>query len=375
MRGVASLTAVLLLGGCSAILNLGELQGGAPDGGEGLDAGPDAAPSLSDASLPDAGPDASLPDAGPIDAGSCTPGVACTDNPGAPCMRGEISCDTGAPVCTDASPADGTACGAGADSACVLGECLGTTIISGETNLGADSTIGGACADGVSYGVSSLPDATTINLATAPGSCLAAGDEVLLINLQGAGAAVDNVGNWELLRVASVSGVTVTVATGRTRSYGSATGSDSGIGAGEGRQHVALIRVPRYGQLRIGLGATLTANPFDGQVGGVVALRAGTLEVNGGEISAAGLGYRNGRGSIDQLCRHTVTTESGESISGLGSQTTGRNHGAPGGFLELTFEDFNGYNSIAATPGHSRPGEVGAGGARTPGEPGLAYGV
>ena len=201
------------------------------------------------------------------------------------------------------------------------------TTITGTVNLTTMSTKAGrACGGGAQFAVAGLT-ATTATLAATPDQgCLVAGDEILLVNLQGAPSAVDNVGNWELLTVGNVAGTTVTFTASKTRSYGAAANSDVGVGTGVTNQKVAVLRVARFGPLTVDAAATLTAAAWNGSTGGVVALHAASLVVNG-IISASGLGYRSGRWSQDAACSSTLTTESGESISGPGSASTLRNTG------------------------------------------------
>jgi hypothetical protein len=234
---------------------------------------------------------------------------------------------------------------------------------------------GRTCAEAPAYSVVMLSGATAQLLTAVEDDCLVRGDEVLLINLQGAPNAVQNVGSWELLRLASVDGVELTFAGAKQRSYGVAPESDEGLGTTAGTQRVALVRVPRFGVLELAESGSVTAAPWDGQLGGVVALRAGKLKV-AGSIDASALGYRPGRWSEDNIvCFQSIQTEAGESISGLGPADTAENVGASGG-LGAGNASFNSNTPVMATPGHASSGEPGTnGGVRTIGLPGSAYGV
>ena len=313
---------------------------------------------------------------GPVDDAGvvCVTDEVCITNPGAPCLEGVTDCATGVEVCVDALAApDGTTCASGT---CVVGECLGATDITTDVNLTTDSTSGGTCGDGAQHEVIGLAAPVSATLSADPAAgCLDPGDEVLLINLQGAPGAIDNVGNWELLTIGTVTGSTITFTTAKTHFYGSAVGSDANIGTAASQQRVALIRVPHYGALSIGAGTTLTASGFDGQTGGVIALRASSLIVDGA-ISAIGIGYRSGRWSQDGSdCDDSLDTESGESISGPAAQTTTRNQGGPGGLGAGTNSSFLGNLPINPSAGHALPGEAGLNPIRPLGEPGAAYGV
>jgi hypothetical protein len=312
---------------------------------------------------------------------SCVVGAACTTNPGGPCVTGKMLCD-GAPRCVDdIAAADGTSCGTGV---CALGDCLPPTTVSASIDLSvAAITPGRSCAEAPSYAVASLPDPTTAVLVDPKvGACLAAGDEVMLINLQGSGSTVDNVGNWELLRVASVSdsltssGAVVEFATARTRFYGATVGANDSIGSDVTAQKVAIVRVPRFGALSIAAGATVTTSAWNGMTGGVLALRAGSLTV-AGVLDVSKAGYRAGRWSRDAGCMVNVATERGESIGGPAVVSTLHSFGAPGGIAAATGPSFNNRTPASATAGHATPGRPGSdnGSARTLGEPGGVYGV
>jgi hypothetical protein len=259
---------------------------------------------------------------------------------------------------------------------CVGLACIAPLALSGDLNLSVDAVSPGrSCAESPSFALASLASATA-ELASAPDSdCLSAGDEVLLINLQGTPQATSNVGNWELLSVASVSGATVTFTSAKARHYGDPANTDSNLGTGADQQKVALIRVPHFGELTVPEGVTLTTAAWDGTAGGVVALRAASLDVEG-TITAGDIGYRAGHWSEDDAsCTDSVVTEAGESITGLGSASTLHNAGAPGGLGALTGVSFITESPLNPSAGHALPGEPGLNGnGRTLGEPGVAYG-
>jgi hypothetical protein len=262
-----------------------------------------------------------------------------------------------------------------APGACVAGECVPVTTISSNVNLSTTSlTAGRTCAEAIAYSVLTLNNASaTLSAAPATG-CLSAGDELLLINLQGTTAAHGNVGNWELLRLSAVAGASVTFTSAISRFYGSAASSNAGLGVDATTQRVALIRVPSFGRLVVNASVTVTANAWDGALGGVVAFRAAQLDLSG-TVSAAALGYRPGRWSMDgNSCSNSVQTESGESIGGQGTPTTSNNLGASGG-LSAGAMSFNSDNVVLSTPGHAQAGVAGFNPkGRTIGDPGAAYG-
>jgi hypothetical protein len=201
-----------------------------------------------------------------------------------------------------------------------------------------------------------------------------AGDEVILVNLQGSPSATANVGNWELLQIAGVEGAVVTFAAAKSRSYGDV--GDESIGAGPTDQKVALVRVAEFGTLTVADGGTLTTGPWNGTTGGLLALRAAKLVVNG-TITVAGLGYRSGQWSRDDdSCSENVDTESGESIGGPPVVSTAHQFGAPGGIGAESGVSFISNTPVNAGAGHSAAGGAGENGnGRTVGEPGAAYGA
>jgi len=100
------------------------------------------------------------------------------------------------------------------------------------------------------------------------------------------------VGYHELREVVSVAGNTITLNCGLTKDYKEfPVESDHGIfGA------VQVVAVPRYQNVTIPTGTSITAPAWNGQTGGIVALEInGNLSINGtGKIDATGLGFRGG---------------------------------------------------------------------------------
>jgi hypothetical protein len=401
MKGDCVVWAVLLLcagcsdsssppvGGSDAAMMVPESGGdGAGEGGveayAPYDSGPDGDATTTAMTEPDSSTDgrtdAALEATAPGDAGedgdssACTMGSACTSNPGAPCRLGTVACTGGQATCIDADPVtDGTACTAGL---CARGACLGPRTLTADVDLSAASiTSGRVCtAEAPAFQVTGLTP-TTATLASAPADdCLVGGDEILLVNMQGSPSATGNVGNWELLEVASVSGTAVTFASAKTRTYGAT--NDDAIGDGPTDQKVVLLRVPQFGELTVANGARVTTAAWNGATGGVLALRAAKLTV-AGTLTTSGLGYRNGRWSRDTAaCSESVTTESGESIGGPPVASTASQFGAPGGLGAGSGISFITIAPINAGAGHSTAGEPGLDGNwRTVGDPGIAYGA
>src|SRR6478609_5296014 len=121
----------------------------------------------------------------------------------------------------------------------------------------------------------------------------APGDRVLLMQMKGATivtangstygniTALNNAGGYEFNYIDGISGNDIFLRYNLTHTYDAANGC------------VQLINVPVYLDVTIDPPG-LTASPWDGSVGGVVAIEvAGTLTLNAG-ISTTGLGFRGG---------------------------------------------------------------------------------
>ena len=175
--------------------------------------------------------------------------------------------------------------------------------------------------DAVAYKVSAFStDNTAVTLADFPAG-LAAGDEVVLINLQGGSnfpspsATVSpgvgntgNVGNYEILTVRAINFGTnqLIFASPILKIYG-ATDSNATLTG----QKIIVQRIPRYRNVTVS--GILTANAWDGATGGLLFIKAsGSLVVtSAGTISMQGRGYRSDAGT-------GASYMSGESYSGPG---------------------------------------------------------
>lgn len=208
--------------------------------------------------------------------------------------------------------------------ACVAGACravIEQTTITVDTNLSVTNLNGRTCVDGgdmVAYSVDSFPTGNSATLTTtASAGCLSIGDSVLVANLQGTLANTANVGNYELLTVASLATAgttTVTFSAAKTKFYGDNAFVDTNIGTSRTQQRVVLQRVPRYnGVFKVETGATVRANAWNGVIGGIFSLSANRIQVNG-TISASGDGFA---GAIYNPVPNR-SGDQGESYTGLG---------------------------------------------------------
>lgn len=155
------------------------------------------------------------------------------------------------------------------------------------------------------------------------------GDRVLLIQMKGATVETANTqaygslvtlggaGAWEFLTVQAVRGGMVTFAQRFVHAY-------------DARYAVQLVRVPSDPVVRIR--STVRGRPFDGRVGGVVALDcAEAIEIDG-TIDADGIGFRGGRrGGERTFCDDTsyvrpytddASGEKGESMVAVTGQAS-----------------------------------------------------
>ena len=182
--------------------------------------------------------------------------------------------------------------------------------ISGEGNISISGASGGAQNTRSGGGGNGGTGKSTISNSLISG--LSAGDEVLLINLQGDATNNGNVGNYEFLTVQGVSGTTVTFSSNVSDTYG--VGGNSDLTG----QDIMIQRVPNYTDVTINSAITLTANPWDGAKGGIVVFKAnGTVTITG-NISTTGLGYGNSSNAMYPR-RSPPNGESYDGVTGGGA--------------------------------------------------------
>ncbi|SEU22298.1 Ig-like domain-containing protein [Stigmatella erecta] len=166
------------------------------------------------------------------------------------------------------------------------------------------------------------------NLASPQFGALAAGDLLMIIQMQGAtigadttssafGAvtALNGAGLYELVTVGSISGDTITVSTA------GCSGLRNSYAAGAGTQ---VVRVPQLASLTINAGASVVARAWNGATGGVVALQVQNAMTVNGLLSASAAGFRGGavdNDAITNVVTYASTSsndgaEKGESIAG-----------------------------------------------------------
>lgn len=192
------------------------------------------------------------------------------------------------------------------------------------TNLGARVCDRG---EGAAYSVTALT-ASTATVADEPAAgCLAAGDQVLLLNQQGVVGATLNTGNHELLTVSAVAAGVITFTGNKVGFYGTGAADDENLGVARTNQRVTLQRVPSWTAVSVPATSVVTTAAWDGVKGGVLAFRASGLLSVAGAIDVSGLGYLGGPATT------TVSTRGvqGESFAGLGIASLAANLGGAGG--------------------------------------------
>jgi hypothetical protein len=274
----------------------------------------------------------------------------------------------------------------------------GAITVSSDTNINTTAIAGGrSCADAVNYSVTALTS-TTATLESAPSStCLAVGDEILLINLRGGNSTTANVGNYETLRISAISGQTVTFSTAKSKFYGDNSGDDSNIGLATSNQAVMLQRVPNYTNVTVSTANTdLTpsawvqptgaadANTETGAgsgEGGVMFFRAtGTVSVGTSTtINTNSLGFLKGASTDsfggdggESFCGKGGT---GASVGGGGAGGGANASGTSGGSGSCGGGGGKASGGTAGTGSASKGGAGGGGGYNTGGGGGGGYGT
>ena len=231
------------------------------------------------------------------------------------------------------------------------------TILSAKNiNVDSNGNGGRVCADGVSYNAVAVSTTTVTLSATPTAGCYAIGDKIMLLNIQGDGVNIDNVGNYEILSIQSISTNIITFTSNKKKYYGNKINGDTNIGTATTNQKLIVQRIPQYSNVTIQSGGSLTANNWNGVNGGALTFFAnGAVNVQGGgSITMSGKGYRGG----------DLTTRQGESYSGLGGGIDGFNNLGGGGsyyksYIECDeFDCWTVYSYLAGGGSHSNVGEI-----------------
>jgi len=128
---------------------------------------------------------------------------------------------------------------------------------------------------------------------------LAAGDIIMIYQAQGAtidssdtasyGAitSYNSAGRYEFQTVGSISGNTITFAT----YVGTCSGLRYAYTSSGGTQ---IVRVPQYRNLTVNPGGSISAQPWNGATGGIIAMTVAQTATINGTITATGAGFRGG---------------------------------------------------------------------------------
>jgi uncharacterized repeat protein (TIGR01451 family) len=200
----------------------------------------------------------------------------------------------------------------------------------------------------------------------------------------GAATTLNNAGRWEY----AVAANSVSAAGGTLQINGGGAGGGTLYGytsqtfattTTQGQRTWQVIRVPQYTTAT--LGSTLTALPWNGATGGVLAVDvSGTLTLGGATVSVNGLGFRGGAGRVltgdvtptlantdfRTLATQNTNGSKGEGITGTPRYLyqSGATIGAPGvnSALDTNVEGYAGGSYGRGAPGN-------AGGGSTDGDP------
>ena len=219
------------------------------------------------------------------------------------------------------------------------------TILNEYTRLTANAAVGATSITVVN---------NSLNLNNRFGASLAAGDLLLIIQPQGATintadantygtvTALNNAGRYQLVEVASgVTPGTIIPLSCRLLSTFTTAG------------HTQVVRVPRYSTLTIGNGTTVTAAPWDGTTGGVLAVETtGTVTLGtGATLDVSALGFRGG--AVEQNSDGPVNAD-------LGYRSTDAKYSAEKG--ESIVGSATEYDALGGRYGRGAPANGGGGG-------------
>lgn len=177
--------------------------------------------------------------------------------------------------------------------------------------------------------IATLPPTLTVTSTNG----FAIGDKVLIIQMKGATintannatfgdiTAYNNAGNYEFTEIQDIQGLNIALKYNLLRTY---TPADL----------VQLVTIPQYTDVTVT--GTLTAQAWDGNVGGVLVFEAlGTVTLNA-DIDVSGLGFRGGKTNINDL---TTTPSCVNSIYLPSTNTSGAGKGESISEYILNFEN------------------------------------
>ena len=161
------------------------------------------------------------------------------------------------------------------------------------------------------------------------------GQAIMIHQTRGTGA-----GDWELNTVQTYALGNIVTVDALSHTY-----STSGANAAQ------VLVVPEYTNVTVDPGVTVSAKPWDGAKGGILAFLANGTLTPSGTLSANGSGYRGGAGIPSSSCG-----QQGEGIPGIGvncSSANGNGGGAGGDYQNTS--GGGGGNGTAGSDGNSGP--------------------
>ncbi len=189
---------------------------------------------------------------------------------------------------------------------------------------------------------------------------LAAGQEVMIIQMQGTGA-----GLYEFGTIQNVGSGSVTLTANLANAYT--------VGGGATAQ---LLRVWHYQNLTVQSGGVVTAHPWDGNSGGIVVFRvAGTLTVAaGGAISVDAGGYRGAPTNSTGYGGSQGEGQNGTGVQSISANGVAGGGGCSNGYGNPSGGGGGGYGTLgtAGGPGNNNNCNVPGAGGGTIGGPDLS---
>lgn len=186
-------------------------------------------------------------------------------------------------------------------------------------------------------------------------SPLSKGDLVLIIQMQGANISTSNdhtygavtsyngTGQYEFRTVYAVSGNTILLCENLTYTYQQS-----------GRARSQVVRIPRLQQLQVATDAVITGLPWNGTVGGIVALETQNAVSIQGKISATALGFRGGTDD------KAASSNSGDAVNDIYVTTATNTAGGKGESIAGNQADY--LSALNGANGRGAPANGGGGG-------------
>lgn len=133
---------------------------------------------------------------------------------------------------------------------------------------------------GINPGTASTYNAGSVVIDLVSSAEFAVNDLILLIQMQG----INTYGQWELKRIIGIMGTVATLDNPLKYTY---EYQDEATAL-----RYQVVKIPQYDQLTVNAGAELSSDAYNGITGGVLAIAAETLIINGGVLTMSGKGYR-----------------------------------------------------------------------------------